>query len=454
MENGKFPGIDGIPIEFYKEFIDIIKKDLQKIFNEILFTNKKTPKTWNQAIITLIPKKGDIDYLKYWRPISLLCVDYKILTNILANRLKYILPDIISTEQNCSIPNRTIFDNIFLIRDIISYTKQKNNHFYLLQIDQQKAFDKIDRTFPYKTMEKMGFPPLFINFLETLYKQNISMITNNGFLSPKVSLQRGLRQGCPLYLPLYVIQSQIITTNIKQDKTITGIKIPHQKEQVKISQYADDSNYFLKSQESVKKVLTFFQNLNEATGATINLEKTTVLPINTDNTKQIQEITPPITVKEQFETTKILGIYFSEDLKNASHANWDNVIEKMEKHINILSPRTLSLYGKTIIINTLILSKTSHLSNVFPINSDKTNKINKKIFNYLWSNKTAEPIARKTTHLKQKLGGLNLLEPEAHNYALRIKHLMTLNQKGNPPALEKFCNLLGDIRHTQLYKTI
>ena len=57
MENSKSPGIDGIRIEFYKEFIQIKKKDLGKIFNEILLTNKKTPKTWNQAIITLIPKK-------------------------------------------------------------------------------------------------------------------------------------------------------------------------------------------------------------------------------------------------------------------------------------------------------------------------------------------------------------------------------------------------------------
>ena len=170
-------------------------------------------------------------------------------------------------------------------------------------------------------MEKMGFSPLFINFLQTLYKQNISMITNNGFLSPQVLLQRGLRQGRPLSLPLYVVQSQITTTNIKQDKTITGINISNQREQVKISQYADDSNLFLKNQESVQKVLNFFQNLNKATGATINLEKTTVIPINTENTKQIQEITPPITVKEQFETTKILGIYFNEDLKNATQVN-------------------------------------------------------------------------------------------------------------------------------------
>ena len=100
MENGKSPRVDGIPIEFYNEVLETIILDLQKTFNETLFTNKKTPKTWNQAIITPIPKKGNIKLLKYWRPISLLCVDYKILTKTLSNRLKYILPQIISEEQN------------------------------------------------------------------------------------------------------------------------------------------------------------------------------------------------------------------------------------------------------------------------------------------------------------------------------------------------------------------
>ena len=57
MENGKSAGVKGIPIEFYKEFLENIEKDLQKTFNETLFKNEITPKTWNQAIITLIPKK-------------------------------------------------------------------------------------------------------------------------------------------------------------------------------------------------------------------------------------------------------------------------------------------------------------------------------------------------------------------------------------------------------------
>ena len=73
----------------------------------------------------------------------------------MANRLRHILPQIISEEQNCSVPNRTIFNNLFLLRDIITYTKQKNNHLYLLQIDQGTGLDKVDSNFLYKTLEKI-----------------------------------------------------------------------------------------------------------------------------------------------------------------------------------------------------------------------------------------------------------------------------------------------------------
>ena len=204
MENGKPPGIDGFPIEFYKDFFQILKSDLQNLYNNTLFQTKNTPKTWNQALITLLPKNGNIEQQKYWRPISLLCVDYKILTKILENRLKHILPDIISQEQNCSIPERNIFNNLFLIRDMIKFTKEKNNYFYLLQIDQEKAFDKIDRNFLFKTMQKLDISLLYINFVKTLYTNNKSTIINNGFLSSPISLERGLKQGCPLSLPLYI----------------------------------------------------------------------------------------------------------------------------------------------------------------------------------------------------------------------------------------------------------
>ena len=158
-----------------------------------------------------------------------------------------------------------------------------------------------------------------------------------------------------------------------------------------------------------------------------------MLPINTENTSEIQTKTQGITIKERLDTLKILGIHFHENLKTANKMKWNITLEKMQKHIQKLSSRILSVNGKTTLINTLILSKTSYLSNIFPLDIETITKINEKIFKYLWNNKISEPIARKTIHLNKKLGGLNLIESEAHKYAMRIKHLLSLKQKHKPP---------------------
>ena len=137
-------------------------------------------------------------------------------------------------------------------------------------------------------MDKMGFSNIFINFIKILYKNNISTIINNGFLSAPVQLQRGLRQGCPLSLSLYVVQGEVTTININQDEIISAIKIPNKKQEIKVSQYADDSNFLLATQKSVENVIKLFQKPQKATAATINLAKRTILPINTDQTSYIQ----------------------------------------------------------------------------------------------------------------------------------------------------------------------
>ena len=124
----------------------------------------------------MIPKQTEkLKSLKYWRPIFLLCTDYKILTKILASRLKQVLPDIISKEQNCSVLQQTIFNNLLLIRDLIKYQKEKTNKFYLLQVDQEKAFNKIDRPFLFKTMEKNRlFKMLYRNYRNFLQRQHFN----------------------------------------------------------------------------------------------------------------------------------------------------------------------------------------------------------------------------------------------------------------------------------------
>ena len=134
------------------------------------------------------------------------------------------------------------------------------------------------------------------------------------------------------------------------------------------------------------------------------MEKTKVLPINTDQTPKIKrEIS--IKILEQYQYIDILGIHFSEDLNDTILVNWQKTLTKMEKHIQKLMTRQLSLYGKSIIINTLILAKTTFLSNIFPIPEKIIQEIHTNIFQYLWQNKTPEPIARKTLFLPKDKGG-------------------------------------------------
>ena len=125
MENSKSTGIDGLPIEFYKSQYDFLKHDLLQLYNSIFFQNENLTPSMSQAIITLTPKNDQKQHLKSWRPISLLCADFKILTKIISNRLKPTLEYTISKEQTCGIPNLSMFSNLFIIREIISHSTTK-----------------------------------------------------------------------------------------------------------------------------------------------------------------------------------------------------------------------------------------------------------------------------------------------------------------------------------------
>ena len=105
----------------------------------------------------------------------------------------------------------------------------------------------------------------------------------------------------------------------------------------------------------------------------------------------------------------------------------------MEKHIQKLSPRKPSLLGKAILVNTIILAKTTYLSNIFSRPENQIKQIYKYIFAYLWQNKTPEPISRKKLFLPKQQGGHNIKEPEAHNMSMSLKHLLNLKQKEKKP---------------------
>ena len=157
-----------------------------------------------QAIITLLEKHGqDRCYLANWRPISLLNVDYKILTKVLANRVKRVLPSIISNCQNGYVRNRSIHDSIRLVQDIIQYTEITQSPGVLVSVDFRKAFDSIEWKFILKDLRKYNFGPGLINWINIIYSILVVVYTTMG--KPADTLVYIMESGKEtLYLLIYL----------------------------------------------------------------------------------------------------------------------------------------------------------------------------------------------------------------------------------------------------------
>ena len=93
---------------------------------------------------TLLFKKGEREDIWNWRLITLLNVDYKIISKILAERLRKVLPKIINTDQKGFVKGRNIFDGNRLLQDIIDYTEIEDEEGAIIFLEQYKAFDRAE----------------------------------------------------------------------------------------------------------------------------------------------------------------------------------------------------------------------------------------------------------------------------------------------------------------------
>lgn len=271
MENNKSPGNDGLTTNFYKHFWHILGTELTKIYNY----------AFEQGITISLPKtrrnhaslqKGDRTRFKNWRPITLLTTDYKILSKALANRLRDVLHLLIHTDQTAGIPGRTINDNVSLIRDAINFANETNTPLALVAIDQLKAFDRVSHSFLHKVLTTFGFGPTFRRWVMTIYTSTMSTVKVNGWLTKFINMERGLRQGCALSMPLFNLNAELLVIHIRENPHIQGIR-PTNNHEVKLSQYADDTTLLLRNDQSVIETFNTLHFYESASGAKVNKEK-------------------------------------------------------------------------------------------------------------------------------------------------------------------------------------
>jgi hypothetical protein len=165
MHPDKAPGPDGFNPAFYQHFWSVCGDDIFEAMKEWL-ERGYFPSSLNDTNICLIPKCDQPKSMKELRPISLCNVLYKMVSKVLANRLKVCLDKCVGEEQSAFVEGRSILDNALIAIEVVHALKRKNKGArgdLALKIDISKAYDRVHWGFMRGMLEKMGFAEKWIH---------------------------------------------------------------------------------------------------------------------------------------------------------------------------------------------------------------------------------------------------------------------------------------------------
>lgn len=278
MPNQKSPGPDGLPVEVYKQYGEVLAPELLKTLNWSAAVGR-LPSSMSEAIIVLIQKEGkdQLDASSY-RPISLLGTDAKILAKVLATRLNKCISTLIHPDQSGFIQNRSTSKNIRRTYLNLQTPVENEGSRAVLSLDIAKAFDTLEWGYLWWVMERYGFGPLFINWLKILYQQPSARLKINNVYSERISLERGTRQGCPLSPLLFALAMEPFAEVVRNSPGLQGYKRKGGEERIAL--YADDVLLFLGAMgPSLVRAMQLVEGFGRISGLIVNWEKSTLLPI-------------------------------------------------------------------------------------------------------------------------------------------------------------------------------
>ncbi|KAF0691461.1 hypothetical protein As57867_017265, partial [Aphanomyces stellatus] len=268
------PGPNALPFEVLNLAPHKWSLILELVFTHQLHRHPRLTPIQLVSTLVLLHKKGPKSLAKNYRPISLLNVDVKILTSILANRLQRHIRNIIHYDQQGFIRRSNIQTNIQRLDDMMQFIKLHSPSSIVALLDFEKAFDRVDHSYLLTVLRHYGFPQVFVDMVRVLFSDRRSKILVNSHLSKSVRLHRGVLQGDPLSPLLFVIalepMCQLLRQNpgygIKTGDTIhTG------------SYFADDCQLYAANEECLHRQLALVQSFCDKSGFRLNVDKTQIL---------------------------------------------------------------------------------------------------------------------------------------------------------------------------------
>eukprot|EP00253_Pinus_taeda_P036183 PITA_36183 len=363
LKAGKAPGPDGFTSNFFQYFWELIKWEVWQVVEESRNMRWMYPGL-NATFIALIPKSEESNTPDKYRPIALCNIIYKIVSKVVALRLKPMLPLIISPEQSGYVEGRQITDGIILTHEIIHSLTQSKKPGMLLKIDLSKAFDSISWEYMQKVLKAFGFDNSWIRWISSLISSTFFSILINGIPTSTFRSSRGIRQGDPLSPFLLIIMAEGLGRCIKNaihSQDLKGITL-HQAPTVSHQQFVDDNMIFgYSSVQEARTLNSLLLLFSKASGALINKVKSQIFFFNTHLTTQ-RAIARILGFSIASLPSKYLGApLFAYSRK---HSSWTSLLEKLEAKLSLWTHRSLNMASRLVLIKAVLQSMPLYLFSI------------------------------------------------------------------------------------------
>ena len=430
MHPTKAPGPDGMPALFFQHYWKIIGKDVAEFVLQVL-NSRIHPGLINQTFIALIPKIKTPTSPKEFRPISLCNVIFKIVSKVVVNRLKHLLPSIIHSAQSAFVPGRMITDNVVVAFEHFHYMRKKKKNggkgYMALKLDMSKAYDRIEWSFLEKMLLSLGFHREWVRFILSCVTSVSYSILVNGQPTSFFKPSRGLRQGDPLSPYLFLICTEGLAALIDDAasrKQIHGVKVCRSAPPITHLFFADDSLMFTRANtQEAQRILNLLNTYEAASGQVVNVDKSEVSYSRnvSENMKNMLQQSLGFKAVETHDRYLGLPTFIGRSKKNVFQTIRDRVWKKLKGW----KERFLSRAGKEILIKAVIQAIPMYTMQCFELPVNLCDEMEKMCKDFWWG-KTSE---RKKMELfswskmrrTKKEGGLGFRNFRCFNHALLAK---------------------------------
>lgn len=435
MPTNKSPGPDGFPSEFFKTTWPIVASDFVVAVQSV-FRFGFLPKGVNSTILALVPKKVDSLEMRDFRPIACCNVLYKVVSKIIANRLKGVLPRIVLENQSAFIKGRLLMENVLLASELVKdYHKEDISPRCVMKIDISKAFDSVQWDFVLRSLEAIGVPARFIHWVKLCITTPSFSVQVNGELGGYFQSKRGLRQGCSLSPYLFVLCMNVLSHKLDKAAKEKKFMLHPRCQTLSLTHlcFADDLMVFVEgTKSSIEGVLSVFEGFTQWSGLSISIEKSTVYMagVQADEKGRILRNFP---FAEGVLPVRYLGLPLM--TKAMRRQDYMPLIEKIRSKISSWKSRFLSYAGRLQLIKSVLTSIANFWAAVFRLPSKCMKEIEQICSAFLWTGPdlrtSGAKVAWKEICTPKNEGGLGIRALKEINLVYGLKLIWRLLTGGS-----------------------